>query len=201
VNIFKLIIMVTLLTVTFGWSQKPLTNQQWAAAVWEALLDSTAGQISAQTDTLGLLVIDGADGKKFFLEGVFTRHFSYSGKQLTLQRRGTSYIVQQVDFQARYRPLTSSWLGFSQQYERRLSLHLRGWLEKNPGKTVAFYFNTHHVHTDTLSRKDIEQFERNSYPVFRGRWQSYYFWSRFLEPGVVILSSLTVIYLFFSMRS
>jgi len=201
VKLLRLLCVVILLIGNRGWSQTPLTNQQWVAEVWDTLLDSLVRKMPADADSLSLLVQDGAQGKKMVLEGAFVRHFASAGKHLSLQRRGNTFVIQQVDFTAGYRPLTASWLGFNQRYQRHLTLRLRGWLENNPGKQVVFFFNVSHAHTDTLNRKDIEQIEMNSYPAFRGKWRSYSFWTRFLEPGVVIVSSLAVIYLFFSMRT
>ncbi|HGY56988.1 MAG TPA: hypothetical protein ENK44_14870 [Caldithrix abyssi] len=180
-----------------GYGQIPPTNQEIVEkriySVFDSLLrvsSQSARQISFEAGTI-------PPENNVFLQSVFYRACEKNDWQVNVDSAQTRLIVENFDVEVAFNETTPNILGFGGEYLRRIDVQLNGWIRQkqiNP-------FTVQYLYQDSVNEQLYEESLKSRYRFLRGRLNASSGWTIYLEPAVVILSAVTLIYLFFIMRT
>ena len=91
--------------------------------------------------------------------------------------------------------------GFKKQFKREFTISLRGWLEEKQSKKVLKSFLVQKTKMGFIEQEEMHQVENSPFIFTKGRMQTKSLWTRYIEPVLVTVSVVTMVYLFFSVRT
>ncbi len=110
------------------------------------------------------------------------------------------FAVEEMRVHVTYGETPAAVLGFRANVNRRISLLIKGWMQRNNG-SKQIYLEWSGQHSDTVNKALIPRLEESPYFFVRGKWVSFSRWSRFLQPAILIGSVSILIYLFYILRT
>jgi len=94
-----------------------------------------------------------------------------------------------------------SWLPWqADSLKRNIHLYLTGWY-KTQKDSLARPFTIIRKNQDEIADAQRIKLESSSYLFSRGHQQSKGFWTKIVEPAMVLVTAATMVYLFFTVRS
>jgi hypothetical protein len=111
-----------------------------------------------------------------------------------------SIILENIETQITYRGKNKSIFFKYKNYEREIIVLLSFYLEDDNNK-IVFNFSDEMRNVDIIPRSNVERIENSLLPFTIGRKKESKFMKKLLEPMIVSVATLGVIYLFFSLRS
>jgi len=171
--------------------------EQETAAVWDSLCSVNL------PDSADLIIDTGIINgeKKFFLNAVFLNSMSTAGGWKVNTKTGRyKLVIDEFDVRIMYYEKTERLTGFSKKLQRYLEIKLKGRLEDIKSGSVISVDQSSRVIRNEFDSANIEKIEQSGYSFSRGSHKTFSRWSRFLEPGIAVLSVTAMIYLLFSVR-
>ncbi len=194
-------ILVLLLFPLFLSAQTVLSNQEKVHRYMWQLMDSLATPFLHEWDSLGIQVIDRAQGKGTFLESEFVRYFNAKKKTVFTVPAAITFVFSEFEVKIRYRPGALNWLGMKRDMRRSIQIRCTGQIKERSDSRVLSAFSSRRVFRDQIRKDRLRELERTAYPFLKGKWQAYSVWEKYLEPALAVSSALIIIYLFFSVRT
>ena len=192
--------LLLLLFVCYSHSQTAQTNidiiEREVIAVWDSLC-------SLSLPDSAVMIIDTemiTGEKKFFLNTAFLNSMSAKGWKVSSKEGGYQLVVNEFDVIIFYHEQAARLTGFSKKLRRNLEINLKGRLENRKSGKVIGVYQCKRIFAQEFDSKDQNGIEESQYSFSIGRVKTFSRWSRFLEPGIAILSVTAMIYLLFSVR-
>lgn len=109
-------------------------------------------------------------------------------------------ILENIETQITYRGKNKSIFFKYKNYEREIIIFLSFYL-KDENDKIVFNFSDEMRNVDIIPRSNMESIENKLLPFTIGQKTESKFMKRLLEPMIVSVATLAVVYLFFSLRS
>ncbi len=109
-------------------------------------------------------------------------------------------ILENIETQITYRGKNKSIFFKYKNYEREIIIFLSFYL-KDENDKIVFNFSDEMRNVDIIPRSNMESIENKLLPFTIGQKTESKFMKRLLEPMIVSVATLGVVYLFFSLRS
>lgn len=109
-------------------------------------------------------------------------------------------IIENIETQLTYRGKNKSIFFKYKNYEREIIVFLSFYL-KDENEEILFNFSDEMRNVDIVPRTEMENIENKLLPFTMGQKVESKFMKRLLEPIIVSVATLGVVYLFFSLRS
>ena len=109
-------------------------------------------------------------------------------------------VVEELDARIVYRSKHRNLLLRTTDYQREVYSVLSFYI-KNKDESIRYSYSKSVDEADIVSRKDIEQIENSFYSFSRGQFVESAVSKKIVEPLLIAVTTLGVIYLFFSLRS
>jgi hypothetical protein len=108
-------------------------------------------------------------------------------------------VFSEIDFKVSYQPLGWRFLGFGGELNRKIIIHLKGWIQQ-PNSHLRKFNISGELHS-LISEDEKKAAEASVYTFLKGKITVGGVWEKYAEPVVVTLSTAIIGYLFFHMRS
>jgi hypothetical protein len=108
--------------------------------------------------------------------------------------------VQNISAQIFYRPVKKNLLLRNSRYERNITTLLSYYILENNESIIYSYSKTDHV-TDTLKTSQLREIENSFYEFTKGERVESGWIRKFFEPALITITTIGIIYLFYSLRS
>ena len=109
-------------------------------------------------------------------------------------------VFENFDIKAEYQENKTGQLGLNRDLERTIVFKANGFLIDNSRMVVidAFHFDT--IHRDIIQSEDLSRIESSPYTFCQGITVNTVTWTKYIVPGIVIVSVASIVYLLFTMR-
>ncbi len=158
-------------------------------------------KLSDKPDSIQIILRGQRDTERWIVEKLRTEVLE-RGITLLENNQDSSFqiIIEKIETQITYRGKNRSILLNYSNYEREIRAIISFFL-KNEHNTVLFNFSGELKNIDLITRNSIEKVENRLLPFTVGSKAESKFIKRFLEPIIVTAVTISVVYLFFSLRS
>ncbi len=109
-------------------------------------------------------------------------------------------IIDKIDAKITYRGLDRDLLFRYGHYQRNINT-LFTFYVINPHESISYSYSRTISHSDTLNRSETNKVENDFYEFSQGEKTGSRFSQKFIEPALVTVATIGVVYLFFSLRS
>lgn len=177
------------------------TNQEIIKGLVINEIFNSIEKLSAKPDSIQIILRGQSDIEKWIVEKLRTEVLD-RGITLLENNQDSSFqiIIEKVETQITYRGKNRSILLNYSNYEREIRAIISFFL-KNEHNTVLFNFSEELTNIDLITRNSIEKVENRLLPFTVGSKAESKFIKRFLEPIIATAVTISVVYLFFSLRS
>jgi hypothetical protein len=193
-------ITVLILGLTTLASSKAKTNfeilrEQTDIAVNSLLkmLPDSVKQIELQTDNLDA-------EKRFFLSNIFAKAAGEQKITISFEEGEFSIKPEILEIQIVYNENTTKMIGFKTDVSRLIKISFSGFIQNNLNKNIYKSFNYSPQFEDSVWASQVSELEKSPYTFTKGILKNKLGWTRYIEPGIVIVAVSGLIYLFYSMR-
>ena len=108
--------------------------------------------------------------------------------------------LQNIDVQIFYRPIKKNLLLRNSRYERNIATVLSYYIIENNESIIYSFSKTDHV-ADTLKTSQLREIENSFYEFTKGERVESGWIRKFFEPALITITTIGIIYLFYSLRS
>ena len=108
--------------------------------------------------------------------------------------------LQNMGAQIFYRPIKKNWLLRNSRYERNIATVLSFYIIENDESIIYSFSKTDHM-ADSLKSSQLAEIENSFYEFTRGERMESGWISKFFEPALITITTIGIIYLFYSLRS
>jgi len=198
--VFFKFFLILLGFITVLRAESPVRNGELVEATVLHLFEPVLGVINTQDSGVTLQFGTVKGERRGFLNQLLIGYLTEKG--VRVNRSDAAYVlnIEQFESDFVYKQESTTLLGMSDTYERRLSLYLSGWLSRSEGEILHFIEQDTSL-LDRIRESEISEVEADPYLFLKGRRIETSGWARVIEPALLIFSVSTVVYLFFIMRS
>ncbi len=177
------------------------TNQEVIKELVINEIFNSIEKLSDKPDSIQIILRGQRDTERWIVEKLRTEVLE-RGITLLENNQDSSFqiIIEKIETQITYRGKNRSILLNYSNYEREIRAIISFFL-KNEHNTVLFNFSGELKNIDLITRNSIEKVENRLLPFTVGSKAESKFIKRFLEPIIVTAVTISVVYLFFSLRS
>lgn len=118
----------------------------------------------------------------------------------TLNASGSSVGISNTIFDISYRPVDKKWFFLTKNYERNVNCSVHISILDSLGKVILSE-QINNSYQDKFKKNDVKHLENDSLPFTKGNLKESNFGKKILEPVLITTATLTVVYLFYSLRS
>jgi hypothetical protein len=111
-----------------------------------------------------------------------------------------SIVIQNIGAQIYYLPIAKNMLLRNSKYERNIASVLSYYIKENDESIIYSYSKTHHM-MDTLETSQLDKIENEFYEFTKGERIESGWIRKFLEPALITITTIGIVYLFYSLRS
>ena len=176
------------------------TNQQLVEAKTAAMLDSIGSRLPDSLKAIAFETsVNDREIKSFLLNQV-VQYFAKNKITVSLDSAALKVVFENFDIKAEYQENKTGMLGLNRDLERTIVFKANGFLIDNSRMVVidAFHFDT--IHRDIIQSEDLSRIESSPYTFCQGITVNTVTWTKYIEPGIVIVSVASIVYLLFTMR-
>jgi hypothetical protein len=199
--IFKTFFYLSLLLGVPTVQGQTSTNQELVERMTESLLDSafsSMADVSTLRISLNAELIEGE--RKIFLFNNLVGYLDNQNQSVHLDSSDITLVVDRFDIDITYLEKSLRLLGLNRTIQRQVEVTLNGHIHDHISKRAGLPFSYSSMWDDRISSDKIVHVENSPYNLFRGRLVKAIYWTKYIEPAVVIVSVATLIYIFFSVR-
>jgi len=199
--IFKTFFYLSLLLGVPTVQGQTLSNHELVEGLTESIFDSVfsglpdAGKLHISLDAE---LVEGE--RKIFLFNSLVRFLDKHNQSVQLDSSDLILVVDRFHIDIAYLEKSLRLLGLNRTIERRVQVTLNGYLRDHMLNRAGRPFTYSTMWDDRISSDRIAEIEKSPYNLFRGRLVKAIYWTKYIEPAVVIVSVATLIYVFFSVR-
>jgi hypothetical protein len=111
-----------------------------------------------------------------------------------------SLILQNIGAKIYYRPIKKNLLLRNSKYERNIATVLSYYLKENDESIIHSYSKTDQM-VDTLKTSQLQEIENGFYNFTKGERVESGWIRKFFEPALITITTIGIVYLFYSLRS
>jgi hypothetical protein len=194
-----IILLLSGFVLLFG-IDKNLQNQFLIEYVLQSKLDSTLIPLFRNKIDVTVSYDHISDEKIAFLKTFFVDYLDKRGAVVHIDSGLISINIEQFDVNIVYTKSSASMMGLSEKINREVVVRLKGWLEdREDNRYIPINLLTTHI--DEINEMDLDAIENSPYTFTKGVSIQKPSWKNYLEPVVVSISVVTVILLFFVLRT
>lgn len=177
-----------------------LSNQQIAELQMQEIMDSLFLQLEGKDHICSLQSSGLGNEKGAFLLNNFVSYNHAKNRAVALDSAERILVFENFELQIQYLEQSLKLAGFSSIMIRRSTLSVQGYIIDNLSKRAGAPFSFERSYQDEIEAGMIEEIEQSAYSFFKGKMVSAIFWTKYIEPTLVVFSVAGLIYLFFTMR-
>ena len=177
------------------------SNLQIIETATVTVLDSVCSAHLNKDSALISVDVDGLVPEiRFFIRNGLLNNFPAKGWNVLRKNGRYRLVLTRFEAGVVYREVPSSLLGLDDSIKREIVVKLKGRVEHSGQGRVLSGFDLNRVIQDKIEREILPQIEKSPYAFTRGRKETFSLWSRFSGPGIAIVSVVSMIFLFYSVR-
>lgn len=192
-----------LLNVQNGVGDTTLSNEEIAQNL---LVEKTLHQIYLHASESSKLIIQSGPQnselarwmKQNIIDSCVAHEYNVYLRPLDSLKSSLIVEISKPDITFKYESIGHKWLFFNKGYKRTVKSIYHISIRENGGKVLLSQLFTHNFE-DTL--KNIEKIENDRLMFTKGNGKNSSIGKRLIEPVLVTASAITVVYLFYSLRS
>lgn len=199
--IFKTFFYLSLLLGVLTVQGQTSTNQELVERLTESLFDSAFSSLADVSNlriSLNAELIEGE--RKIFLFNNLVRYLDKHNQSVHLDSSDITLVVDRFDIDITYLEKSTRLLGLNRTIQRQVEVTLNGHIHDHIPNRAGRPFSYSSMWDDRIGSDKIVHVENSPYNLFRGRLVKAIYWTKYIEPAVVIVSVATLIYIFFSVR-
>lgn len=176
------------------------TNQELAELQTRAILDSISLKLPVEFSSIGFDTKLLKDEEKSFLLNNFIKYYSGEGKSISLDSCDIKISFEIFSIETTYIEKSLKLIGLNRTLQRNIQLSVSGYIRNYIVGNLENPFNFERTFSDSIDTDMLERVEASPYYFLKGKSVEALSWTKYIEPGLIILSVSSLIYLFFTMR-
>ena len=198
--ILRIFLFLISLFICFSVFAQTPTNQQIVAIKTATMLDSIGSNLPDSLKVIAFKTSVANRETNSYLLNEFVQYFAKGKITVSLDSALFSVVFESFDINIEYQENKTGMFGLNRDLRRTITFKANGYLIDNSRMDVVDPFHFDSVHRDIIQSDDLGRIEGAPYAFCRGIITDAVTWTKYIEPGIVIISVVGIVYLLFAMR-
>jgi len=175
------------------------TNQQIVEARTDLMLDSISTNLPDSLNLISIKINSNNQEIKSFLLNQFAQYFAKKKITVSLDSAAFRIVIENFSAIVEYQENKAGILGLNRELRRNIFFKANGFIIDN-SMIIIDTFKFDSIHDDDVRSSDLNMIENSPYLFCHGITVSATNWTKYIEPGIIIASVASVVFLLFTMR-